>query len=58
MQVKFKALLKEIKVKSLVSGDKGYTATFQGEDHNMKMLAECPSDDWVEVEVTHRNYDE
>lgn len=50
-EVKFNAIIREVKVKALVSLDKGYQAIIQGENPEMKKLADAPADGEVEIMV-------
>ncbi len=43
-EVKFKALVREVKAKALVSLDKGFSFMAQGEDENIKRLMDAPAD--------------
>ena len=49
-EVEFNALVKEVKVKALVSLDKGVAVILQG-DANMAQLVEAPADKEVKVIV-------
>lgn len=49
--IKFQALIKKFTSKALASGDKGYEVVIQGEDSNMKQLADAPADSLVEISI-------
>ena len=44
MEVKFQAIVKEVKIKALASLDKGFSVLLQGEDTNMGYLVNAPAD--------------
>jgi len=51
MEVKFKCLVKEVKMKNLVSLDKGFEVKLQGEDKDMIFLSAAPADTIVNVTI-------
>ena len=50
MEIKFRALVKEVKAKALVSLDKGFEVKLQG-DSKMAVLVDAPADKEVEVVI-------
>ena len=53
VQVEFKALIKQVKSKALVSLDKSYEIILQGEAKAMGELVKAPSDEMVEVVISY-----
>lgn len=51
MKVNFLALVKEVKVKALISLDKGFEVKLQGEDFAMAELVNAPADNSVKVTI-------
>jgi len=51
MKVEFIALVKEVKDKALVSGDKSYRAMLETHDAGIKGLMDAPADAMVTVTV-------
>lgn len=51
MQIKFEALVREVKSKSLVSGDKSYRILLEGIDPKMMEAMAMPSDREVRVMI-------
>lgn len=49
MKYKFKALIKKVTSKALVSLDKGYEVILQGGDKEMGKLIDAPADKEVEI---------
>ena len=58
MKIAFRSLVKTFQSKALVSGDKGYSVTLQGEDSSMTDLANAPADQEVLVTIEYGNNNE
>ena len=52
MEVQFNALIKQVKSKALVSGDKGYEVLLQGESPYMGLLVNAPADRQIICKIT------
>lgn len=51
---KFRALVKKVSSKALVSLDKSYQILLQGEDKSMAALVNAPADQEAEVTIIYR----
>lgn len=52
MEVTFNAIVREVKVKALMSLDKGYQVIIQGENTEMSKLVDAPADGEVKVTIS------
>lgn len=50
-EVRFNAIIREVKIKALASLDKGFQVVIQGENPEIKKLADAPADGEVEIMV-------
>ena len=53
MQIEFRALVKKVTSKALVSLDKSYQVVFEGEDKEIGKLIDAPADETVIVSVKY-----
>ena len=51
IEARFKAIIREVKVKALASLDKGFQVIIQGENPEISKLVDAPADGEVEIIV-------